>query len=98
MYRATTPTHTFNVPFETEFIDALIITYQQKGKTIVEKTKDDVTFDEKKIIVTLTQEETNMFDKGDTAKVQLRVKIADRVQASNIITLRVNNVLNDEVM
>ena len=98
MYRATTPTHTFNLPFAADVIDALIITYQQRGTTILEKYKSDVKLEDNKIILTLTQEETNMFDKGDTANVQLRVKIDERVQASNIIQIHIDRVLNSEVM
>ena len=98
MYRGTTPTHTFALPFDTSLLDALLITYTQRGVKIIEKTLDDVTLNGKKIILKLTQEETNLFVKGDKAKIQLRVKVGDSVQASKIIDLDVQKVLNNEVM
>lgn len=97
MYRVTTPTHTFRLPFEAEMIDKLRLTYKQNGKTILEKTEEDVELVDNKIVITLSQKETKSFaDKK--ALVQLRVKIGDKVMASNIIELLVTNVLNDEVI
>ena len=97
MYRITTPTHTFNLPFDTENISKLIITYAQYGKTILEKTQDDVIMLGKKIILVLTQEETELFA-ANKAKVQIRLKIGERVMASNILTIDVREVLNKEVL
>lgn len=98
MYRATTPTHTFRLPFSTSLIDEVLITYSQKGIIILEKRLDDVKVSEHTLSVTLTQEETNLFTRGDKAKVQLRIKSGESVQASNIIEVMVKKVLNDEVM
>jgi archaellum component FlaF (FlaF/FlaG flagellin family) len=97
MYRVTTPTHTFNLPFETSLIDKLILTYKQNGKTIIEKTEADVEMDGTKVSVTFTQQETALF-KADIAKVQMRVKSGEKVMASNILTVNVNEVLNKEVL
>lgn len=97
MYRVTTPTHTFNFPFETSLIDKLILTYKQNGKTIIEKTEADVEMDGTKVSVTFTQQETALF-KADIAKVQMRVKSGEKVMASNILTVNVNEVLNKEVL
>lgn len=97
MYRVTTPTHTFNLPFEANTIDKLILSYKQNGNVILEKTKEDVELTGRKLIVVLTQEETSLFD-DRKAFVQLRVKIGDKVLASNIIELYVTDVLNEEVM
>jgi hypothetical protein len=98
MYRGTTPTHTFALPFDTSIIDALLITYTQRGVKIIEKTLDDVTLNGRRIVLKLTQDETNMFNKGNKAQIQLRVKSGDSVQASKIIDLDVQKVLNNEVM
>lgn len=97
MFRATTPTHTFNLPFEASTIDKMTITYSQFGKIILKKNLEDVQLIDSKIILTLTQEETKLF-KADTARVQLRVKIGDKVMASNIISLNVEDVLDKEVL
>ncbi len=97
MYRVTTPTHTFYLPFDTNAISKLIITYKQNGKTILEKTEDEVQMNHNAISVTLSQEETFLFMVRPVS-VQLRVKIGDRVLASNILKLSVDEVLNEEVM
>lgn len=98
MYRATTPKHTFKLPMDTSLIDALIISYAQRGKVIFEKRIEDVDMEGDTITVTLTQEETNLFSKNNMAQVQLRVKVGGYVHASEIMEIKVNNVLNDEVM
>ena len=98
MYRATTPKHTFRVPFETSLIDEMIITYAQRGVVVLEKRLADVELTSYTISVTLTQEETNLFTRGDTAKVQLRIKSGEYVHASSIMEVSVKKVLNDEVM
>lgn len=98
MYRATTPKHTFKLPMETSLIDSLIISYAQKGKVIIEKHLEDVDLEDNSITVTLTQEETNLFTKSCTAQVQLRIKVGEYVHASDIMEIKVNDVLNDEVM
>ena len=98
MYRATTPKHTFLLPFDTRLIDALVLTYSQKGVVIIEKYLDDVTLDDKKVIVTLTQEETMLFNKDNKARIQMRVKSGSSVIASQILEIDVNKVLNDEVI
>lgn len=97
MYRLTTPLHIFHVPFETNNIEKLRISYKQDGKTVLEKTENDVTFGDKTISVTLSQSDTALF-KALLAKVQLRVKIGSKVMASNYITINVNEVFSTEVL
>lgn len=96
MYRATTPTHIFTLPFNTDAIDKMLLIYSQNGKQIISKTESDVLFDDNRVIVSLTQEETKRFAHY-SAEVQMRIRDTDRiVKASNIITINVFNVLNDE--
>ncbi len=98
MYRATTPKHTFTLPFSTDGIDVLLLTYKQKN-TVLELTKEDVELEENKIIVNLTQEETKMFNANMTVSVQARIKMSTgEVIASNVLKVRVDPVLNDEVI
>ena len=100
MYRVTTPTHNFNLPFDANTMQKFVLTYKQGNRTIVEKTENDsgVERSGKKLIVTLTQEETSMFCNAARTSVQLRAKIGDKVLASNIIEITVSDVLNNEVM
>ena len=41
MRRGTTPTHQFELPFETDLPKDIEITYQQSGKIILQKRKED---------------------------------------------------------
>lgn len=99
MYRATTPTHTFEIPFDAEIIKDFIITYCQSEKIILEKRLSDCKIDGNIISVKLTQKETNLFDKSINVEMQMRVltKGGDAL-ASQIISKPCWRVLNDEVL
>lgn len=106
MIRGTTPTHTFTLPFSTDLIETVYITYIQEccyGKNIVIERGKDVAnnidsceFDGNKIIVELTQEETLSFIHGVEVEIQVRVKATDKkVLASDLIKTTVNEILKD---
>lgn len=99
MIRGTTPTHTFRLSIETNTITELRITYVQLGKTVVEKTENDVKLGEKSISLTLTQEESLQFRAGSEVEVQLKVLTnVGTVLASPVISLTVGKILNTEVL
>ena len=112
MIRATTPEHTFYFESDPSAYSRILITYQQKGKTVLEKTQDDLTIektvapcDETKTVyaarVRLTQEETKLFnaETGNQVAVQVRVLTAsNEALASEKKYFRVQDVLNDEVL
>ena len=98
MYRATTPTHTFTLPFEADTITECVLTYSQRGRAILEKNLGDMTPTENKLIVQLTQEEANLFCE-DAVYIQLRVKLTNgKVLASRMVNANVLDVLNAEVI
>ena len=98
MKRASTPLHKLRIPFDASEIDKLKMTYTQNDKVVLEKGKEDFTVEGNVWLIRLTQEETNLF-KADKAQVQIRIKFTDgTVLPSEIFTLRVGPVLNDEVM
>lgn len=113
MYRATTPKHVFyfNVDPESSF-KTILITYSQNGKIVVEKTKEDLTFetDEKGNYIAwlrLSQEEANSFyvkwtsanSAGAKILIQVRaLSYADEAFASQKFEVPVEDVLNDEVL
>ena len=98
MYRASTPTHYFNIPFPAEDIRAIKLTYAQNGSKILSKTMDDLTQEDGFWKITLTQEETNKFIDA-WASAQLRVLLQDgRSIPSDVFRIRVWDVLDDEVM
>lgn len=99
MIRGTTPTHTFRLSIETSSIIEVRITYVQLGKTVIEKTEEDVRMGEKSISLTLTQEESLKFRAGSEVEVQLKVLTnVGTVLASPVISLNVDKILNTEVL
>lgn len=96
--RATTPSFIFKLPFDTSTVKELLITFSQCGRKILNKKDADVVFDEDKIKFVLTQNETNLFNKGP-AQIQCRVtKTNNGVYASSVIDCVVMEVLNDSIM
>ncbi len=112
MIRATTPKHLFYFETDPSVYARILITYQQNGSTVMEKTKDDLTIEEatapcdetKTVYVAwfrLTQEETKMFQAGPGNQVTVQVRVlttANEALASDKKTFSVQDVLNDEVL
>lgn len=112
MIRATTPKHIFYFESDPSVYSRILITYQQNGKTVLEKTQDDLTFEEttapcdktKTVYAAwfrLTQDETKLFqaEAGNQVAVQVRVlTTANEALASDKNYFRVQDVLNDEVL
>ena len=98
-FRGTTPTHTFSLPFEKEFISDLRITYEQDKQDILTKTLKDVNFVENEVSVILTQEETFKFREKGLVQVQLKIKtVKGQVLNSNIIEMKIEPSLDEEVI
>lgn len=111
MYRATTPKHTFVFEINPDdAFDTILITYAQMDRIILEKHKDDLVFGETsgadgKILYTasvrLTQLETRSFSVRYNGSVDIQVRAltpSGEALASDVITLKVQDVLNDEVL
>ena len=99
MIRATTPTHTFNIPFASEIISDILVTYKQGEKIVLEKRKADLTNSGTEWSYRLTQSETASFTAGEAVLIQIRVTtLGGEAVASDIYKLAVNQVLNDEVL
>ena len=98
MIRGTTPTNIFNVDADMRTASAIYITYDQDGTTIFEKELGDITVEEKKLTVTLTQEETLKLKPMKT-RIQIRAKFPDGAAiASNIIETTASAILKDGVI
>lgn len=101
MKRATTPTHTFTLPFNYDgVVDKLLLSYAQSGNIVLEKTEKQVKVkNEKEIVVRLTQEETNLFSEDAPVKIQMRIlTIGGDAMASDPFLIQIEEVLNDEVL
>jgi hypothetical protein len=98
MIRGTTPTHIFNLPFDTALIDKIKITYAQNGVVVLTKEKADCKIDGNAVTVRLTQEDTLKFD---ASRVQIQVRVLTTggdALASVIVTKPCEEVLEEGVL
>ena len=94
MIRGTTPVIVLNLPMEMQF-DALYVTFQQKKKTVFEKTLSDVLLKDNQIAISLTQTDTLSLDSKEVVSIQLRGKIGEKAYASKIVQTLVSDILKD---
>lgn len=98
MIKGTTPTHIFNIPFDTSQIAEVRVLYAQNNKLILTKTTTDVEMEYRKIKVTLTQEDTFLFD-TTAVEIQVRVLTNEGVALSSVPQkVGVCKCLEDEVL
>lgn len=99
MIRGTTPTHTFEVDFDTSLIKEVKITYSQHEVVVVEKRTEDCEITEGKIVTKLTQEETFKFDNTKYVYVQIRILTQQNDCLATAVTMvAVEKCLDDEVL
>lgn len=96
MTPGTTPTHYFNLPMviSKDDVAKLRITYEQNGRKVLQKTKDECTFNEKQIIVKLKQEETLKFDENASVRMQLKL----RTTGGDVIMSKIMKEITDVVL
>lgn len=95
MYRGTTPTIGFQLPFECSYIDVLNIAFAQNNKVVFEKTLNDCKLDGRIITVWLTENDTLALNDRKELEIQLRAAIGNNKIASDIITTSVKRILKD---
>lgn len=100
MFRGTTPILTFKVPFDTDIITKCYITFAQNGVVILEKELEDVTLENKRIILPLSQEDTLACNTTNKiVEIQLRVLTnEDKALASKVISVAIDKILKDGVI
>lgn len=101
MYRGTTPTLKFTLPFAASTLDEIWITLGQLGKEVLTKTKTSCTIDGKTVSVTLTQEDTLKLTayRNEPTLIQIRIKTNDGTAlASKVFTVPTENILKDGVI
>lgn len=95
MFRYTTPTLLFKLPFEASELTEAYITLVQKSKTI-EKALSDCTTEGQELCLVLTQEETGQLEAQRDTQVQLRCKdTSGKAYASKVFTIRIDDVLKE---
>lgn len=99
MYRGTTPTHIFKTDLDLTDAAVIWLTYKDRGEIVIDKQKDDLLVTTEQIELKLTQEETLALQKGQTVTCQIRARFEDGTAvASNIMTVRVQEILKDGVI
>lgn len=99
MRRGTTPTHTFKSPVDLTDAVELFMTYRQGGKTIIEKSLDDIEVEPEQLVIHLSQTDTLAFSTIGDVEIQCRARYAsgDAI-ASNIITIKACKILKEGVI
>ena len=110
IYRGSTPTHTFVLPFDIENITNMYITYRQRGCNIIHKNFVDnfedfsADIDNREVSVELSQNETLAFSCGNKytdniVEIQLSVLLESRSAViSDPIRDKVVNTASDFIM
>jgi len=99
MIRGTTPTHIFELPFDTCELTKIRILYAQNDEMILEKTEKDCELNGPVIKVRLTQEETMKVKHLDMVQIQLHVLTSkDDSLVSNVYKVPAYQLLKDEVL
>lgn len=96
MIRGTTPTLEFSLPFGTDLIKEVYISFAQGVNIVLEKTLEDCVCSGEMLTVRLTQKDTLMFAHGMLVDIQLRVlTVNGEALASDIIRTSVERILKD---
>ena len=99
MIRGTTPTHTWEIPFDTGMVKRLRVIYGQNKKPLFIKEKEECVIKDGILSVTLSQEESLMFDSQYYAQVQVKVLFENGTTMETPITeFVVHDTLDEEVL
>ena len=99
MIRGTTPTHIFNLPFDTALIADLRIIYAQSDKEVLVKKLEDCTLEGNSVNVILKEYETLLFSCSKDVQIQVRVLTHNgETLTSAIKIINVEKCLNNEVL
>lgn len=97
MRRGSTPTNTFEVDIDLTGA-TVFVSYEQQGKTVIEKTGNALNISPDKIVLQLSQEETLSLKPGDVL-IQLRYVFPNgAADASNIIRTTAERIIKDGVI
>lgn len=98
MTRGTTPTLEFSIPYTASEIKNGYITFAQHHRPVFEIGMDGMQIQDKKITVTLSQQQTLLLCPDDTM-IQIRLLLdGDQAVASQLMELHVQDVLKDGVI
>lgn len=99
MRRGTTPTHTFEIPFDVSLVSKAMVIYSQNDKELFCKETSDCNMSGNIMSVTLTQEDTLKLDCRRLVEIQLRIlTVTGEALASEVMLVNVGKCLNNEVI
>lgn len=99
MIRGTTPTLRFKINSDLGKLACGFVTFVQSNKNILEKTLDHCEIVDNTLSVTLTQEETLLFDSQKYVDMQIRVKTdTGKALASNVVRCNCGDILKEGVI
>lgn len=94
----TTPIHRIEIPLDTSLLKRARFVYHQWGKEVLRKEDEDVQMKDNILSVSLSQEETFLFDCTPVI-LQVRVKdLNDKVLKTKPIVINVDDCLDREVL
>lgn len=94
--RGTTPTVTFNLPFNVSTIRNCEVYFGQNDSLLITKDKDDCVLSGTTLAVTLTQADTLLLDEEEKLQMQVRFVFTDgSVDATSVMRGRVGKILKD---
>lgn len=97
MRPTSTERHTLTFPIDLENVEGVKITYTQNEDIVIVKEKADVTINGKKIIVTLSEAETKLFEPEIPVEVQAKIKRDGQVIPTQIKRVAVKRMLNTDI-
>ena len=99
MRQGTTPTHTFLLPFDSNEVKILELTYAQHDVVLLTKTLDDCILENNTVTIELSQEDTFKFDCSSQIQMQLRVlTTTNQAYATEIYLAKIERSLSKEVL
>ena len=97
--RGTTPTVTFNLPFNVNTIKNCEVYFGQNDTRLFTKGYNDCSMAGNTMTVKLTQTETLQLDDNEKLQIQVRFRFTDdSVDATGIIKGKVGELLSDDVI
>lgn len=94
--RGTTPTVTFNLPFDVSTIKNCEVYFAQNDNLLFTKGYNDCVLDDRTLSVTLKQKDTLLLDEEEKLQIQIRFRFTnDTVDATEIIKGKVGKLLSD---
>lgn len=99
MHRGSTPTLTFELNITPESLTAINVAFAQNGEVKLEKGIDDCTITGNKIAITLTEDETLLFEtdglNNSYVDVQFRFGFGEKRVVSDIVQVIVKPILKE---